>query len=78
MDQKMALAFHLPARPASPARSPRQGRGAAAIRRATRAALAGAKQVGQAVLVLGIFAVMLAAAMALGLLIWVPHFHINW
>src|SRR5262249_9012341 len=77
-DQKMALAFPLPARPASPTRSPRQAGGTPAIRRAARIALVGAKQVGRAVLVLGIFAVMLAAAMALGLLIWVPRFHINW
>ena len=74
----MALAFHLPAPPASPTGSPRQGRGTAAIRRATRAALVGAKQVGQAVLVLGIFAAMLVAAMAVGLLIWVPHVRVNW
>jgi len=51
---------------------------AAAIRPATRAALTGAKQVGRAVLVLGIFALMLVAAMAVGLLIWVPHVHVNW
>jgi len=51
---------------------------AAVIRHVAFAALAGAKQVGRAVLLLGIFAVMLAAAMALGLLIWVPHSHVNW
>ena len=49
-----------------------------AIRRAARAALAGAKPVGRAVLVLTIFAAMLAAAMAVGLLIWLPRFHVNW
>jgi hypothetical protein len=32
----------------------------------------------RAVLVLGVFAVMLATAMAVGLLIWVPHSHGNW
>jgi len=76
--RKMSLAVHLPARPASPTGSPRQGGVAAAIRPATRAALTGAKQVGRAVLVLGIFALMLVAAMAVGLLIWVPHVHVNW
>ena len=74
----MALAFHLPALPASPTGSPRRGGAAAAIRYAARAALTGAKQVGQAILVLGIFAVMLVAAMAVGVLIWVPHFQVNW
>ncbi len=74
----MSLAFQLPLLPASPTESPRQGRVAAVIRHPAFAALAGAKQVGRAVLVLGIFAVMLAAAMALGLLIWVPHSHVNW
>ena len=74
----MSLAFHLPARPASPTGSDRPGGAAAAIRRAGRAALAGAKQVGRAVLVLGIFALMLVVAMAVGLLIWVPHLHVNW
>jgi hypothetical protein len=51
--------------------------GTARWRHAARAALVGAKQVGRAVLVLGVFTLMLAAAMALGLLIWVPHFHVN-
>jgi hypothetical protein len=73
----MSLAFHLPALPACPTRSPRQARLAAAIRHAVRAALALAKQVGRAALVLAIFALMLAAAMAVGLLIWVPHVHVN-
>ncbi len=73
----MPLAFHLPAAPAAQTGSPRQGRVAATIRRAARAALAGARQVARAILVLGTFAVMLVAAMALGLLIWVPHLHVN-
>jgi hypothetical protein len=73
----MSVAFHLPAPPAAPIESPRHGKVAAAIRHAARAALVGAKQVGRAVLVLGVFTLMLAAAMALGLLIWVPHFHVN-
>jgi hypothetical protein len=71
------MVFHLPALRASPSGSSRQGRVAAALRHAVRTALAGAKQVGRAVLVLGIFAVMLAAALALGLLIWMPQFHVN-
>ena len=70
----MSLAVHLPA---SPTGSLRQGRVRSGIQRAARAALIGVKQVGRAVLVLGIFGVMLAAAMALGLLIWLPHFHAN-
>jgi hypothetical protein len=74
----MSLTIRRPAMPAHPTKSPHQGRMAAVIRHAALAALAGAKQVGQAVLVLGIFAVMLAAAMALGLLIWVPHSNVNW
>jgi hypothetical protein len=73
----MSLAVHLPALPASLTGSPRQGRVRSGIQRAARAALTGVKQVGRAVLVLVIFAVMLAAAMVLGLLIWVPHFHVN-
>jgi len=78
MDQKMSLAFHVPVRPAASTKSPRQGRVAAAIRHAARAALTGVKQVAQAVFVLGIFAVMLATAASLGVLIWVPHSHLNW
>ena len=74
----MTLADHLPNRSRFPIESFRRGRGATAIRHAARSTLAGAKQVARAVLVLAIFAVMLAAAMALGLLIWVPHFHVNW
>ena len=74
----MSLTVQLPVLPASPTELPRQGRVAAVIRHAALAALAGAKQVGRAVLVLGIFAVMLAAAVALGLLIWVPHSNVNW
>jgi hypothetical protein len=74
----MSLAFHLPLLPASPTESRRQGRAAAVIRHAAFAALAGAKHVGRAALVLGVFVAMLATAMALGLLIWVPHFHVNW
>jgi len=73
----MSLTIRWPALPVHPTETPRQSRVAVAIGRAARAALAGAKQVGQAVLVLGIFAVMLVAAMAMGLLIWVPHFHVN-
>jgi len=73
----MSLAVHLPALPASPTRSSRQARLSATIRRATRVALVGVKQLGRAVLVLGIFALMLVAAMALGLLIWVPHFRVS-
>ena len=73
----MSFALHVLAPPAASTKSPRQGRVAAVIRHAARAALAGAKQLGRAVLVLGIFAVMLVAAMAVGLLIWMPHFHVN-
>jgi hypothetical protein len=76
-DRTMSLTTRRPAMPARATESPRQGRVAAAIRHSARAALAGAKQVAQAVLVLSIFAVMLTAAMAMGLLIWVPHFHVN-
>ena len=74
----MSLALHPPAPPVSGTKSRRQGGAAAAVRHAARTAWAGAKQVGRAVLVLGIFAVMLATATALGLLIWVPHSHVNW
>jgi hypothetical protein len=74
----MSLAFHLPALPAHPTKSPRQGRVAGAIRRAARAVLTGAKQIGRAALVLSICAVMLLTAAALGVLIWVPHSHVNW
>ena len=74
----MSLALHSPAVPAPATESPRQGRATAAIRQAAGAALTGAKHVGRAVLVLGIFAVMLATAMAVGLLIRVPHSHVNW
>jgi hypothetical protein len=73
----MSLTLRWPALPAHPTKSPRPGR-TVAIRHAARAALAGAKQVAQAVLVLCIFAVMLLTAVALGLLIWVPHVHVNW
>jgi hypothetical protein len=76
--KKMSLTLRWPALPAHPTESPQQTRVSVAIRRAARAALAGVKQVARAVLVLGIFAVMLVAAMALGLLIWVPHSHVNW
>jgi len=74
----MSLTIRWPAPPAHPTEMPQQSRVVVAIRRAARAALAGAKQVGRAVLVLGTFAVMLGAAMAVGLLIWAPHFHVNW
>jgi hypothetical protein len=74
----MSLAFHSPAVPASPTESPRRGRLGAAIRQAAPAVLAGAKQVAHAILVLGIFALMLVAAATFGLLIWVPQFHVNW
>jgi hypothetical protein len=73
----MSLAFHMPMRPAPSTDSPRRGRVAAAVRQTVRAALAGAKQVGHALLVLSIFALMLVAAVAMGLLIWVPNFHFN-
>jgi hypothetical protein len=74
----MSLALHAPVVPAPLTESPRQGRAGAAIRQAAPAALAGAKQVAHAILVLGIFALMLVAAAAMGLLIWVPHFHVKW
>jgi len=74
----MSLTIRRPAMPARATESPRQGSVAATVRHRARAALAGAKQVGRAVLVLGIFAVMLVAAMAMGPLIWVPDFHVNW
>jgi hypothetical protein len=74
----MSLALLSPALPVSRTKSLRQARAAAAIRQVMRAALAGAKQVGRAVLVCGVFAVMLAVAMALGLLIWLPRFQITW
>jgi hypothetical protein len=74
----MSLTFRWPAPPASLTEWPRQSGVSPAIWHATRAALAGAKQVGRALLVLAIFAVMLATAMAMGLLIWVPQFHVNW
>jgi len=73
----MSLPFQMSVQQAPSTESPRPGRAAATVRQTARAVLAGAKRVGQAVLVLGIFAVMLAAAMALGLLTWVPHFHVN-
>jgi len=74
----MSLTTRWPALPAHPTKSPRPGRVPIAIRHAARAALAGAKQVAQAALVLCIFAVMLLTAVSLGLLIWVPHLHVNW
>jgi hypothetical protein len=73
----MSLTTRWPALPVRATESPRQGSVAAAVRHRAGAAVAGVKQVAQAVLVLVIFAVMLAAAMVLGLLIWVPHFHVN-
>jgi hypothetical protein len=77
-ESNMSLAFHLPVLPADPAKPRHRGGVPDAIRCAARAALAGAKQLGRAVLVLGIFAVMLLTAVALGVLIWVPHSHVNW
>lgn len=74
----MTFADHLSNRSRLPAESPRRGRDAPALGQMVPAALAGAKQVGQAILVLGIFAVMLVAAVAMGLLIWAPHFHLTW
>jgi hypothetical protein len=74
----MPLAFHMSPLTAYSTESPRQGRAGAAIRQAAPAALAGAKQVAHAILVLSIFALMLVAAAAMGLLIWMPHFHVNW
>jgi hypothetical protein len=74
----MSLTIRWPALPAHPTETPQRSRVPVAIRRAARAALAGAKPVGRAVLVLTIFAAMLAAAMAVGLLIWLPRFHVNW
>lgn len=71
----MLLAFHLPAPPATPTESPGPGRAAAAVRQAARAALAGAKPVYRGALVLGVFALLLAATLALRLLIWLPLFH---
>ena len=73
----MSLTIRWPALPAHPTKSPRQGRVAPAIRHAARAFLVGAKQVGRAVFVLAIFAAMLGTAMALGLLIWVPHIRVD-
>jgi len=74
----MSLTSRWPAMSAHPTKSFHQGGVATAIRHAACTALAGAKQAGRAVLVFGIFAVMLATAMALGLLIWVPHSDVNW
>ena len=71
----MSLAFHIPVLPAPPIEAVRQGHTAAAIRQAVPAVLAGAKQIYRAVLVLGVFAVLLAAVVALRLLIWLPLFH---
>jgi hypothetical protein len=74
----MSLAFHMLLLTASPTESPRQGRAAVAIRQAAPAVLTGAKLVAHAILVLSVFALMLVAAVALGLLIWVPRSHVNW
>ena len=74
VESNVSLAFNGPALPGHIAKSLRQDRIATAIRRAARATLVGAIQVGRAMLVLAIFAVMLAAAAASGLLIWVPQF----
>jgi hypothetical protein len=74
----MTFADHLSNRSRLPIESLRRGRVGAAVRQTARAALAGAKQVGQGILVLGIFALMLVAAVAMGLRIWVPHFRVNW
>jgi len=74
----MSLTIRWPALPAHPTESPWQSRLAVAIRHAARVALAGTKQVGRALLVVGICAVMLARAASLGVLIWVPHSHVNW
>ncbi|HML14814.1 MAG TPA: hypothetical protein VK456_16030 [Xanthobacteraceae bacterium] len=71
----MSLAFRLPVLPASSTKSPRQGRTAAAIRQAARPALSGARRVYRAVLVVGMFAVLLVVTIALRLLIWLPLFH---
>ena len=73
----MSLTIRWPALPVHPTDPRRKGRVAAALRHAARAALVGAKQVGRAAFVLAIVAVMLATAMALGLLIWVPHIHVD-
>jgi hypothetical protein len=74
----MSLTVRWPALPVHPTKPAHQSGVATSIRRAARAAFDGAKQVGRAVFVLAIFAAMLGTAMALGLLIWVPHFSVNW
>lgn len=74
----MSLTIRWPALPVHSTKSPHPGGVATAIRRAARIAVAATKQVGRAVFVLAVFAAMLGTAMALGLLIWVPHIHVNW
>jgi hypothetical protein len=73
----MSLTFRVPTRSAFPAEAPRPRSTAAALRRAMRAAVAAARRVYPAVLVLGTLGALFAAMLALRILIWVPLFHAN-